>query len=106
MKKWVKWALVGAGALLLVKAVKGGGLGDILKGGSGGALGADAPGVEPGDVTYATYKEKWDQARRHNQEQFSAAGRISRSDSKGKYHWGYFWLTSDGSYVKRVRRPE
>lgn len=103
MNKYVKWALVAGGALLLVKTVKGGGLGPLLPGvGSP----ADAPGVLTGDVTYKRYRGFWDTARRQNREKFSCAGTIRQTDAAGSFHWGYFWLTSNGAFDHKVRRAD
>lgn len=101
MKKWVKWALVGGGALLLVKAVKGG---SLLGGLTGGA---DAPGVELGDVKYAVYKITWDAAKAKGAATFYYTGeRVfteTETNRKWSYRYTYTWDTFTGAYVSKQK---
>jgi hypothetical protein len=105
MKKWVKWALVGAGALLLINAVKGK---TGLFGSGGSPFEPDAPGVQPGDVKYSRYKDEWARARRGGWEHFHRCGTIQFKDSAGRDRvWRYKWLTTTGAYVdKGVVNPK
>jgi hypothetical protein len=98
MKNWVKWALLGGGAFLLIKAVKG----SSLLGGLAGGL-ADAPGVEQGDVTYAKYKAAWDKAKTKGDTKFRLVGvRVFTRTVQGIVHQQkkrYTWSTFDGSLM-------
>ena len=100
MKKWVKWALVAGGALLLFKTVKGG---SLLGGLTGGA---DAPGVETGDVKYTAYKTKWDEAKAKGDSMFDAFGSLVFKNTAPafSFRWHYRWNTFDGAFRDKTKR--
>lgn len=98
MKKWVKWAAVAGGALLLVKAVQGGGLSGLL---GGLTHGADAPGVELGDVTYDRYRAQWLAAQAANSPAFYCYGKLTFTVASVIVHYRYTWESVNGSLTAK-----
>jgi hypothetical protein len=99
MTKEVKW-------MLGIAAVVGGYL--LLKNGTalGLSFGADAPGVEPGDVTFARYQSAWDKAKKSGAPTFSLTGvRVfTEARERGwRFHYIYLFETPSGGRVSRTK---